>query len=170
MLKQLFLLVLGLAISAAAFGQSRDWAVGARGGEPSGLNVKKYLGGGHALDLTIGRWGYGWNYGRAYRGGEFRSSTRVTANYLWQSTIPSIRIMDLYYGVGGQMGFSSYYNDNQGRTYRGFAAGLTGVLGVELFIPDTPISLFIDIGPYFELVPAFAWTSFDSGGGIRINF
>ncbi len=149
--------------------QTKNWAVGARFGEPTGINVKKHFGG-NALDITLGFGGYGYNNNRNYWRGEYRRSTVLMVNYLWQKPIASVNGLDVYYGVGGQIGNRRYYYKDRDREEGALNLGVTGALGVEWFIPQTPISVFVEVGPYLEIIPSSLWLWFDSGLGIRVNF
>lgn len=51
--------------------QTKDWAVGLRAGEPTGLNIKKCLGGKNAIEINLGRNGWGYYRGRNYWRGKF---------------------------------------------------------------------------------------------------
>jgi hypothetical protein len=72
--------------------------------------------------------------------------------------------------LGGQIGNRRYYDRDFDDERSALNLGLTGALGVEWFIPQTPISLYVDFGPYIELVPSSLWIWFDSGLGVRVNF
>src|SRR5438045_3712776 len=92
MMKNLFrmsLLAMVFFAVAPSQAQQKDWAIGLRLGEPTGLNIKKYIGRSNALDINIGT--YGTFYGdRAYRNGYYRNAgLSIMVNYLWQKRIPS---------------------------------------------------------------------------------
>jgi hypothetical protein len=168
-MKNLGLLVFFVFCLNVSYAQTKNWAVGARFGEPTGINIKKHFNG-NALDITLGFTGYGYNNGRKYWKGEYRRSTVLTVNYLWQKPITGVKGLDIYYGLGGQIGNRRYYDRDFDDERSALNLGLTGALGVEWFIPQTPISLYVDFGPYIELVPSSLWIWFDSGLGVRVNF
>lgn len=159
------LMCLGQLVNA----QTKDWAVGLRAGEPTGLNIKKYLGGKNAIEINLGRNGWGYYRGRNYWRGEFRNSIVLGVNYLWQKGTKT-QGLDLYYGFGGQLSSRRYWDRDDSRERDAIGFGLTGVFGLEYFIADTPLSAFLDFGPYLELVPATAWINIDAAIGVRINF
>jgi hypothetical protein len=168
--------VLLCGVSTTSQAQQKDWAIGIRLGEPAGLNVKKYIGKSNALDINIGA--YGNFYGqRAYKDGYWRKGAAVMVNYLWQKQIPGAKGLQWYYGLGGQVGFRKYYWWDKSRyNYEYYAEetrvslGITGMIGLEWFIPKAPISLFVDATPYIEIVPSVFGINFQGGIGGRLNF
>lgn len=84
--------------------------------------------------------------------------------HLWQKGAKT-QGLELYYGFGGQLSPRLY----QDRDVLGF--GLTGVFGLEYFIADTPLSAFLDFGPYLELVRQLPGSTLIQPflKGVRIN-
>ena len=166
----LLLTTVFLFANAAARAQPKDWAVGLRLGEPTGINVKRYLGKENALDINVGSYGsiYG---GRAYRNGYYRGVSFMV-NYLWQRDISNANGLQWYYGLGGLLTSRRYYYVSNKRDYyeNNIALGATGMIGLEYFIPNTPISLFADLSPYVELFPAAFFVNLPAGLGGRFNF
>lgn len=164
-------LLYGVSITAQA--QQKNWAVGLRLGEPTGLNVKKYMGKSNALDINLGAYG---NFYGDRRGGWGKGAV-VMVNYLWQKRIPDAQGLQWYYGLGGQIGFRKYYwwDKNQYK-YEYYteetrvSLGATGMIGLEWFIPKAPVSLFVDATPYIEIVPSIFGINFQAGIGGRFNF
>lgn len=182
MKKSFFALLLALGFTTVN-AQQKQWAIGLRLGEPTGLSVKKYFGKSNALDLSLGGWGY--VYGgrnRAYRDGYRSGGVVLMANYLWQKPIKNAKGLQWYYGLGGQLSSTRYYYDydwdkrgninyNYDGAYRNnVALGLTVPIGLEWFIPNSPISLFGDVTGYVELFPAPFWINLQGGLGGRFNF
>jgi hypothetical protein len=179
-MKKIFSLFILFAAMAVAHvqAQQQDWAVGLRFGDPSGLNGKKYFGNGTAFDLTVGSSGnfYG-GRSRGYRDGYRGAGIALMGNYVWQKEVGFIELdgLEWYYGVGGQLSFRRYFAYDRSRaSYYDYqtnvAIGATGLVGLEYFIPDTPISIFGDIGIYLEIVPAPFWINLPVGIGGRFNF
>jgi len=169
------LLLLTFSLLMMGFGeilaQKAEWGVGVRFGEPTGINVRKYFGGGsNALDITFGYNGYGYNEGRDYWKGEYRRSAVLMVNYLWMKPISGADGLEIYFGLGGQIGSRRYWDRDIDREESTLSLGASGVIGVEYFIPSTPISAFLDLGPYLELTPNPGWLWLDAGAGIRVNF
>lgn len=170
-MKKVFLMIVMLVcLVELGQAQKKEWAIGLRIGEPSGLNIKKYLGDKNALEFNLGRHGWGYSNGRKYWKGEFRSSLVLGINYLWQQSVSSVKGLDIYFGFGAQFSSRRYWDNDKNEEDSAIAIGLTGVVGAEYFISDTPISIFLDLGPYIELTPASGWAWLDSALGIRVNF
>ena len=164
--------VLLCSVSTTSQAQHKNWAIGLRLGEPAGLNVKKYIGKNNALDINIGA--YGNFYGNRRNWGK---GAAIMVNYLWQKHIPDAKGLQWYYGLGGQIGFrKDYWWDKNKYTYEYYSdetrlsLGATGMIGLEWFIPKAPISLFVDVTPYVEVVPNIFGMSFQGGIGGRFNF
>lgn len=178
MKKPFFALLFTLGF-CAAHAQQKQWAVGLRLGEPTAVNVKKYFGRSHALDMSLGGWGYVYGgRGRAYRDGYRSGGVVLMANYLWQKPIKNAKGLQWYYGLGGQLSSTRYYEgyyNNRNRFYRdeyrnNVALGLTAPIGLEWFIPNSPVSVFADLTGYVELFPAPLWINLQGGLGGRFNF
>jgi hypothetical protein len=134
--------------------QAQSWGLGLRFGSPTAFTVKHYFKQ-NAWDLNIGTGPYGFYdspYGR-YRGAGFS----VMFNYLWRRDIAGAKGLEWYYGLGAMVNSRDYYYDDKGHRndeYRqAIGLGPTGALGIEYFIPNSPISLFGELNPYIELIP-----------------
>jgi hypothetical protein len=168
----LFVCMLALGI-AHINAQQKEWAIGLRLGDPSGLNIKKYFGRGNAFDLNIGSYGNFYGRSRGYRGGYYgNAGIAIMGNYLWQKDITNANGLTWYYGLGGMFSSRRYYvYDSSRRVYTSnVALGATAMVGLEYFIPNTPISIFGDISAYVEIVPAPFWMNLPVGIGGRFNF
>ncbi len=167
------LLAAFLAIPKQANAQYNNWAFGFRLGEPSGVNVRKYFGEKHALDLNIGTYGglYG-NY-RAYRSGYYKNlGLSIQGHYLWHDRLFSNDNFRGYYGFGGQINSRRYYPDRFAATNdyeSAIALGGSAVAGFEYIVPNKQYSFFAEMGLYAEVVPAPLFLSVSSGIGIRFN-
>ncbi|QHT70131.1 hypothetical protein GXP67_27530 [Rhodocytophaga rosea] len=153
--------------------QQKEWAIGLRLGDPSGLNIKKYFGKNNAFDLSIGSYGNFYGRGRSYRSGYYgNAGIAIMGNYLWQKNIPNANGLTWYYGLGGMFSSRRYYvYDSSKRVYSSnVALGATATIGLEYFIPNTPISFFGDVSAYVEIVPAPFWINLPLGIGGRFNF
>jgi hypothetical protein len=168
-----FLAVLIFAAASPSQAQQKNWAIGLRLGEPTGLNVKKYIGKSNALDINVGT--YGTFYGsRAYRNGYYRNAgLSIMINYLWQKRIRNADGLQWYYGLGGQLTTRKYYYQKSGNNdyyENNIGIGATGMIGIEYFIPNCPISLYADATPYLELFPSAFFLNLQAGIGGRVNF
>lgn len=136
-----------LLLSGSAMTQ--NWGVGLRLGDPSGITVKKYLGG-SALELSVGRSHlfynrgfYGNNFDKWYQKKNYNhfdyqyvgyrrfTPVAIQLHYLIQKDLGESLNTDLgglewYFGFGGQLRFQSYYYD-----YRYKVNGTSGWVFVE---------------------------------------
>ena len=164
-------LAAGLMAGTQAKAQAGKWGVGLRLGSPTAFTVKHYIGTRNALDINLGSGPYAFydnKYGR-YRG----LGVSLMINYLWRKPIQNARGLEFYYGLGGLISARSYYYDDAPRRndYRtNVGLGATGAIGLEYFIPDTPISLFVELNPYVEIVPAPLYITLGGSIGGRFIF
>lgn len=159
-------LILVSGLSIGTFAQVPDWGIGLRFGSPSAFTVKHYFGQ-NAWDLSVGT-GYHSFYNHPngrYRGLGFSAMF----NYLWRRDIDRSSGVEWYYGIGGLLTNRTYYRDND-RTDSYFGVGATGALGLEWFIPNAPISLFLEANPYVEVLPSPFYITLGGGIGGRFTF
>jgi len=130
-----------------------EWGIGIRGGDPTGVSVKKYLGG-NALELTVGTLPFDNN------------GISLFVHYLFH--LPAQKIgkwddikgLDWYFGGGGQIkGFNGNVD-----------IGADGTIGAEYLFQNMPISVFLDVIIYVELVDDPLNIDLDAGIGVRYNF
>jgi hypothetical protein len=171
----LFLIVHALLVSSAAVAQYNNWAVGFQLGDPSGVNVRRYFGQNRALDLSVGTYGLFYGRERSYRNGSYKNagfSARV--NYLWHTSLFKNDSFRAYYGFGGQLNSRRYYFVPQSQTTevydRQISLGATGLAGLEYFLPNNRLSVFLETGVYAELIPAIFYLHPQISGGVRMNF
>ncbi|MFD1140354.1 hypothetical protein ACFQ4C_04510 [Larkinella insperata] len=164
-------LLLGLTISQQAHAQTNNWAVGFRIGEPAGINIRKYFGENHAFDLNIGTYGGIYGNRRSYRRGMYRNvGVSVQGHYLWHGSIGKLETLHYYYGFGGQVNRRNYYlNRNSNERVPEISLGGSGVAGLEYFLPNKPLSVFLETGAYVEVLPAPFFLGLQSGLGVRLN-
>ena len=134
-------------------GTDYEWGIGIRGGDPTGVSVKKYLGG-NALELTVGTLPFDNN------------GISLFVHYLFH--LPAQKIgkrdnikgLDWYFGAGGQIKSFSGSVD----------LGIDGTVGAEYLFQNVPISVFLDVIIYVELVDDPLDIDLDAGIGVRYNF
>lgn len=153
-------------------GQTTNWGLGLKFGDPSGITLKNYMGSGNAWDLTVGR--------------SFRSSKRndyyygngglsATFTYQWRKNLANTSGLEWYYGIGAQVSSRRYY-----KKYNGYwvtneydnkiALGVVGVIGLEYAFSEAPFSLFLEATPYVELAPSTMWIDMQGSLGARFRF
>jgi hypothetical protein len=191
-------LLLGLLAPSGLLSQD-EWGVGFRFGDPSGITVKKYQAG-KAFELSIGRTrllsGEDWyddRFGDWYRGRGFdyrdydylghegAVPIGIQFHYLIQQPISGSNGLDWYYGFGGQLRLQGYRYDYRYRRDRDwvyvtsdrifdFDLGVDAVIGMEYRFPNSPLSLFLDLTLFMEVLddPFLFWPQGGIGG--RFNF
>lgn len=166
------ILFAALLMPGRASAQYNNWAVGARIGEPAGLNVRKYFGTNHAFDLNIGTYGGLYGNNRRYRTGNYKSvGLTFQGHYLWHAALLKNESLRGYYGFGGQINTRRYYADRLNGQYESaLSLGGSGVAGLEFFPLNKPFSIFLETGLYIELLQAPFFLNLNSGLGFRYNF
>lgn len=172
MKKSHFIAIIFIFISISAFSQEKSWAVGARIGEPSGLNIRKYFDE-RAFEINIGTYGGIWGQNRGYRKGTYNSvGLAVNMNYLWHGNLFKKETAKYYYGIGAQFNNRKYFPKDQ-KLAQGVATlsiGGNALAGLEFYVPDSPLSIFLEAGTYVEILPSPIFMHIQSGVGARFNF
>ena len=178
---------------------NRNWGIGIRGGDPSGLTVKKYNDN-TAWEFNIGRtayWGrfsyydafYSYRAYEGYRLVEIRDyhvyrALGIQLRHLWQKdlNIDGLSGLQWYYGLGGQIktlsvGYRYKYEDQWGKKYDNIYTtanfinlGVDGILGLEYTFEEIPISVFTDVNLFLEIFRNTFNYHPQGGLGIRYNF
>ena len=141
--------------------QDHGFGIGLILGEPTGLSAKLWTSKVNAFDFGIGQSVGG---DRFYYKGYYSGGSRVHfhMDYLWHSfnAIRSTEKFPLFYGIGGRF--------NSGGGYDG-SFGIRGVFGIAWFPRSTPIDVFVELVPVFQLTPSTGF-GIDAGLGIRFFF
>lgn len=138
-------------------------AIGLRAGETSGLTIKQFIGGRHALEGIAGVWYHG-----------------LSATLLYEHYSPAFDLAGLnwYYGIGGHFSAQSsrsYFYSRYDRFDRydsgSFGLGVDGIFGLEYKILNAPIAMSLDLKPYVEITSnGGVWLSLDPGIGFKVAF
>lgn len=171
MKKTLFLALLLLS-GLSCFAQTKNFAVGFRLGEPGGLNIRKYLRD-RAIDVNIGTYGGFWGNVRKYgKEGHYKNvGLAINANMLWYIDLFGKENFQGYYGFGGQINSRRSYPERLAGNYeKTIALGGSGLAGIEYFVDNQPISVFLDAGLYAEVLPVPLFMHPQGGLGVRFNF
>jgi len=149
-MKHLFTLLLLLIFSAGLSAQDYKNSAGFRLGKTDGLTYKKYLLEDQAVEFMLGF------------GGQDKGMQGYVI-YQWNYQIPTsfTESLYLYYGAGGHVGYirpsgSRYYYLNDAtiiledgkQTY--YTIGVDGVVGLEYRIFTVPMTVSMEVKPYFE--------------------
>lgn len=157
MKKVLFIGLFGL-FSVTLCAQQYSTAIGLKGGAyglgTGGVNLKHFLSSGLALDATVG-------------GGANHLS--LNALFQWQSSTGLTDGLDWYFGVGGTLGITRFTSAHPvwGKQTSGTYLLGNGVIGLEYIIPDLPINIALETGPYIGVLnaPMFGW-----GGALAVRY
>ncbi|MFN8356641.1 MAG: hypothetical protein U0Y10_19460 [Spirosomataceae bacterium] len=175
-MKQFVGIIVFVLLCQLAYSQPKKFAVGVRLGEPSGLNARYYLEDGErAIDVNIGTYGGLWGNVRSYRSGYYKNvGLAISANYLFMHQLFGKEQVMGYYGFGGQINSRRYYPDQFNQSGQVFydktiSLGGSGLGGIEYFLPDRPLSIFLDAGLYVEVLPGFLFMHQQIGTGVRLN-
>ncbi len=129
-------------------------------GEPTGGTVKYWFSKDNSIVASFG--------------GSYFGMPRISVDYLWHFDVFSSRMIELYTGFGGVLGFgkgtdwlynydeSKFYDRDEGKA--GLAA--RAVVGLNIIPHKTPMEIFIDAGPLIGILPDYG-TQFDVSLGIR---
>lgn len=141
------LLILLIIFTLNVYSQDKGFGVGVIIGEPTGISLKNWLNTKNAIDA-----GFSWTL--------YKPALHIHVDYLWHSynVFNTKERIPLYYGVGGRIKFG---NKDDARI------GLRGVIGVDFFVRNAPIDIFIEIAPIFDLIPS---TSMSGNGGLGIRY
>ena len=137
-----------MCIAACARAQDKGFGIGIIVGEPTGISGKYWLSEKNAVDG-----GLAWSF---IKGG----SLHLHADYLWHlfNKIQTSQRIPVYFGIGGRMKFRSGENAH---------VGVRIVGGVDWFLDDAPIDVFVELAPVMDLIPA---TELGLNGGIGVRF
>lgn len=168
-MKKYLLLVLLTISYLSAKAQEKSWAIGAKIGDPAGLNLRHYLNNDkNAVEINVGVYGAIWGLRSNYKDGAFDGAGfSFSGLYLWHNEMTSS--LKNYYGFGAQFTSRSYKDKNNTQIPITGLGGL-GQAGLEYFLPSSPISIFGEVGAYLELVPAVLYFHPQGGIGARLNF
>ena len=168
-MKKIFLLTLLITSYLSTKAQEKNWAIGAKIGDPSGLNLRHYLNNDkNAVEVNVGVYGAIWGLRSNYKDGAFDGAGfSFSGLYLWHNEMTSN--LKNYYGFGAQFTSRSYKDKNNTQIPTTGLGGL-GQVGLEYFLPSSPISIFLEAGAYVELVPAILYFHPQGGLGARLNF
>lgn len=142
-------LVLALTLQSTSSAQHSGVGVGFMVGEPTGLSIKSWTGGGDAFDI-----GLAWSMGRY-------DAVNIHADYLWHNyeVFNDVQSgsMPLYFGIGGR----AILSDNRS------VIGARIPAGINYLFEEAPIGLFVEVAPIFNVAPS---TDFDVDGALGVRF
>jgi len=141
--------------------QDSGFGLGIVLGEPTGLSAKLWTSKINAFDFGLG---VGLGGDRIKYNGVYDDGGRIHfhIDYLWHSfnVISSTEKFPLYYGIGARFNTSGGYEDS---------FGIRGVFGIAWFPRNTPIDVFFELVPVFQVTPLTGF-GIDAGLGMRYFF
>lgn len=192
-----FLFLIPSFITLPILAQPYNAAVGIRAGEPFGISFKQYLGNERAYEIVLGS-AYSGSLYNDYFINRFRKNERfedfqyvnhqvryslaLQGRYIRNRVLPEkLRILEgliWYYALGAQLRISNveytYFIPtllSQGDEHQNlFAFGPEASIGLEYNIPKLPLSAFLELGLFLELIQAPFVPRPTSGIGLRYNF
>ncbi len=171
-MKKYFLFILLTISYLSTKAQQKNWAVGAKIGDPAGLNIRHYLNNDeNAIEVNLGVYGALWGLRSNYKNGSFNGAgLSLSGVYLWHNEMTSN--LKNYYGFGAQFTSRSYFvvDGTGNKEIPSTGLGGLGQAGLEYFLPSSPISIFLEAGAYVELIPAVLYFHPQGGIGARLNF
>ena len=142
--------ILFFFLMASAIAQDYKNSAGLRLGKTDGINCKIFLTENGAVEFMLGFGGY-------------NKGMQIYTTYQWHYQIPAqfTENLFLYYGVGGHVGYIKAYDnrnyyrndstivsENDKKTY--YAIGIDGVLGLEYRLYTIPMTVSMEVKPFFE--------------------
>lgn len=163
-LKNFILLALGVFFASSSFAQlTSQQAIGARFGSASGINYRFTLAQDRAIEGILSVQSNS-SSSRFRLVGLYEYHKPITPNFSW------------YYGYGGSVGSYTYKaytdaNGNRRNAHGEVSLSIDGIVGVEYNIPNAPLSLSLDVKPYFDFLQESSIRVFDPVGfSIRYKF
>ncbi len=159
----LFVMFLGIMLffTKQTSAQDHGFGMGIILGEPTGLSAKLWTSKVNAFDFGLGVAVGG---DRLKYEGHYNNESRIHfhMDYLWHSfnAIRSTESFPLYYGIGARFNTGGGYDAS---------LGIRGVFGIAWLPHSTPIDVFFELVPVFQVTP-LTGLGIDAGLGIRYYF
>ncbi len=145
-----------MLITLQANSQDKNWGIGIRLGDPTGISAKKYLGASNGLELALG-------------GNIEGRGLQFLVHYLFHFPINNAPGLDWYYGFGAQIEDDHRDDHDRGRDDE-TEFGADGVLGLEYTFASGRLSAYVDGILFVELIDDPFDLELDAGIGLRFNF
>lgn len=139
--------------------RGKDFGFGLILGDPTGGTIKYWFNRENALVASLGNSYFG--------------ALRINVDYLWHFDAFNSQVVKMYAGIGGVLGFGEghewYYKHGKDKFY--YRTDETGIavramIGLNIIPRNTPIEIFLELGPLIGIVPDFGST-IDAAVGIR---
>lgn len=163
-LRSITLLAVGLFIGHNTFAQlSSKSAIGARFGSATGVTYRYSLAEDRAIEGIV-----------SVQSNSASSRFRVVG--LYEYFKPLAGNFSWFYGFGGSVGSHTYkaFTDASGNRHDSkgeLALSVDGIIGIEYAIPSAPLSISLDVKPYFDFLQESTIRLIDPlGFSIRYKF
>lgn len=188
--------IIAFFLIQAAFGQKRSNGIGLRIGEPFGVTYKRYMSPRSSLEFAIGSSPKGWS--DAYYRNSFDDYAEYeNYNYLSHDVESIIYLqgrlllnqpiliegldgtLDWFYGIGGVLKSARVDYRFQGEEFpfdfesedrTDVDLGPEGILGMEYFFSDIPLTIFGELSLMLEIGDRPGTFRLFGGAGLRYNF
>ncbi len=147
-----------LATTSAVYAQE-GFGLGIIVGEPTGISIKSWLGGKHAIDAA-GAWSFSENQSFQFHSDYLVHLVGVLPPAVNQSQL------SLFTGIGGRIKFKEG-NEGKGRNDDEHLLGVRIPLGISYLFAGAPVDLFVEVVPILDVFPD---TEFDINGAIGARF
>ncbi|HPS65901.1 MAG TPA: DUF3996 domain-containing protein [Ignavibacteria bacterium] len=148
------LVIVIISITATStFAQRSGTGLGLMLGEPTGVNLKSWISESSAFDV-----GLAWSF-------THEGSLHIHADYLYHNYNLINSDIPFYVGIGGRI---KLHNTSEGGKDDA-RLGVRVPVGLDFFIKDIPVDIFVEIAPIVDLTPSTEVT-FNGGVGFRYFF
>ena len=144
------LILMNVSIS---FAQSSGTGLGIMLGEPTGVNLKSWISQSSAFDV-----GLAWSF-------THEGSMHIHADYLYHNYNLINSNIPFYVGIGGRIKL----HNSEDKSESDARIGVRVPIGLDFFVRDIPIDIFVEIAPIVDLSPSTEATV-NGGVGFRYFF
>ena len=144
------LILMNVSIS---FAQSSGTGLGIMLGEPTGVNLKSWISQSSAFDV-----GLAWSF-------THEGSMHIHADYLYHNYNLISSNIPFYVGIGGRIKL----HNSDDKSESDARIGVRVPIGLDFFVRDIPIDIFVEIAPIVDLSPSTEATV-NGGVGFRYFF
>ena len=151
-----FISVIGtlmLMNASISFAQSSGTGLGIMLGEPTGVNLKSWISSSSAFDV-----GLAWSF-------THEGSMHIHADYLYHNYNLISSNIPFYVGIGGRIKL----HNSEDKSESDARIGVRVPIGLDFFVRDMPIDIFVEIAPIVDLSPSTEATV-NGGVGFRYFF
>ena len=139
--------------ATSTFAQRSGTGIGLMLGEPTGINLKSWISESSAFDV-----GLAWSF-------THEGSLHIHADYLYHNYNLISSNIPFYVGIGGRIKL----HNSEDKSESDARIGVRVPIGLDFFVRDVPIDIFVEIAPIVDLSPSTEATV-NGGVGFRYFF